>query len=167
MRVCETLIRFCFSIVIGINLCGCSSKPGAVQEGPSTNPTAPSPPSTTEFNSYTSLTTALARSVLSTGGVWRVGGDPYGIRDLLPEASTTPLDYSTTRFVGELADTDKRQLALLAGRLRIVSGSFRRIDTIVVTSPSNAELFVRIYQLSCAKDGSGVWSITDVTSKSH
>jgi hypothetical protein len=93
---------------------------------------------------------------------WQFRADPYGINDLRPEKEVKPLEYRDSQIVGLISKVDKDQLALLAARLPVLH-RVREINSIAVTSPTNAELFFRLYRIYCEKAPTNEWKIVRVT----
>lgn len=94
---------------------------------------------------------------------WQFRADPYGISDLRPEKDVKPLVYDNSQIVGLISKVDKDKLALLAARLPVLH-RVRQINSIAVTSPTNAELFFRLYRIYCEKSPSNEWRIVRATS---
>ena len=93
---------------------------------------------------------------------WEFRADPYGINDLQPESDVKALEYGNSGIVGSISKTDKDQLALLAARLPILR-SAKEINSIIVTSPTNVELFVRTYRIFFERTPTNTWKIVNAT----
>jgi len=99
---------------------------------------------------------------VDTNRTWVFKADPYGINDLLPEKDIKALQYGNSQIIGVMSKADKDQLALLAARLPVLQG-IKEINSIALTSPTNAELFFRNFRVYCEKTPSNVWKIVRAT----